>query len=65
MGKFYLRMDQEIQVYFTINPDLVGNEQGLHYGKRYNFYLLFVYFWVHVGLCLIKDSEGLSFIFTF
>ena len=33
MGKFYLRMDQEIQVYFMINPDLVGNKQGLHYGK--------------------------------
>ena len=26
-GKFYLRMDQEIQVYFMINPDLVRNEQ--------------------------------------
>ena len=33
MGKFYLRMDQEMQVYFMINPDLVGNGQGLHYGK--------------------------------
>ena len=34
MGKFYLRMDEEIQVYFMINPDLVGNVQGLYYGKR-------------------------------
>ena len=63
MGKFYLRMDQEIQVYFMINPDLVGNGQGLHSGKR-NTFNFFVYFRVHVGLCLIKELEGLSFIFT-
>ena len=31
MGKFYLRMNQEVPVYFIINPDLVGNGQGLHY----------------------------------
>ena len=57
-GKFYLRMDQEIPVYFMINPDLVGTRQGLHYEKRNTF-------WVHVRLCLIKESEGLSFVFTF
>ena len=39
MGKFYLRMDQEIQVYFMINSDLVGNGRELHYEKRNNFYL--------------------------
>ena len=38
MGKIYLRMDQEIPVYFMINPDLVGNGQGLRYGKRNTFY---------------------------
>ena len=63
-GKFYLRMDQEIQVYFMINPGLVANRKGMHYGKRNSFYV-FVYFWVHVGLHLIKKSEGLSFIFTY
>ena len=57
-------MDKEIQVYFMINPDPVGNEQGLHYGKKKQLFF-YVYFWVHVGLCLIKESEGLSFIFIF
>ena len=33
MRKFYLRMDQEIQVYFMINPELVSSGQGLHYEK--------------------------------
>ena len=28
------RMDQEIQVYFMINPDLVGHGKGLHYEKK-------------------------------
>ena len=36
-------MDQEIQVYFKIHPDL-GNGQGLHYGKRNNFYFLMFIF---------------------
>ena len=31
MGSFYLRIDQEIQVSFMINQDLVDNGQGLHY----------------------------------
>ena len=47
-GKFYLRMDQEKQVYLMINPDLVGNRQGLHYGKRNKFYVftfIFGYKW--------------------
>ena len=57
-------MDQEIQVYFMINPDPVGNEQGLHYGEKKHLFF-YVYFWVHVRLCLIKESEGLSFIFIF
>ena len=47
-----------------INLDQTGNGQGLHYGKRNTFYF-FVYFWVHAGSCLIKESEGLSFIFTY
>ena len=34
MGKFYLRTDQEIVTFFIINPNLGGNGQGLHYGKR-------------------------------
>ena len=34
MGKFYLRTDQEILTFFMINPNLGGNGQGLHYGKR-------------------------------
>ena len=60
MGKYYLRMDQEIQVYFIINPDLVGNGQGLHYRKR-NILGLFL------GSCetLFNESESLPFIFTF
>ena len=61
MGNFYLRMDQETQVYFMINPDLVGNGQRLHYGKRNILYFLNVYFWEHVGFYLIKESESLSF----
>ena len=42
-GKFYLMMDQEIQVYFMTNPDLLGNEQGLPYGTRSTFYFLFIF----------------------
>ena len=38
MGK--LRINKEIQVYFVINRDLVGNEQGMHYGK-----INTVFFW--------------------
>ena len=48
MGRFYLRMDHEIPVYFMINPDLVGIRQGLHYGKRNTFYyVMFIlgYMW--------------------
>ena len=26
-------MDQEMQVYFTINPDIIGNVEGLHCQK--------------------------------
>ena len=62
MEKFYLGMDQEILVYFMINPDLVGNGQGLHYGKRNTvyffclffgdektgFFIFFFYFWLRV-----------------
>ena len=44
MGKFYLRMDQEKKVYFMINPDLVGNGQGLHYGKIKTFYFFIFIF---------------------
>ena len=40
MEKPCLRTDQEIQVYFIINPDLIGNGQGLHYGKRNTVYFL-------------------------
>ena len=34
MGKFYLRTVQEISTFFMINPNLRGNGQELHYGKR-------------------------------
>ena len=44
MGKCYLRMDQEIQVYCIINPELVGNRQWLKYGKRNTFYFFMVIF---------------------
>ena len=47
-AKFYLRMDQEIQVCFMINPDLAGNRQRLYYGKRNSFYcfmFIFGYMW--------------------
>ena len=27
-------MDQEIQVYFMVNPHLLGSGQGLHYGEK-------------------------------
>ena len=50
MGKFYLRIDQEIQVCF-INPDIAGNGQGLHYGRRHTFYFL----------CLFLGSSGVVF----
>ena len=31
-------------VYFMINPDLVGDGQGLHYGKRNTFcYFIFIF----------------------
>ena len=36
-------MDKEIQVYFMINPDPVGNEQGLHYGKKNNYFFMFIF----------------------
>ena len=61
MGKFYLMMNQGIPVYFMINPDLVGNGQVLDYEKRNAFFLFYVYFWVHVGLCLIMELEGYLF----
>ena len=63
MGKPCLGIDQETQVYFMINPDLIGNGQGLHYGKRNTvyflclflgelktglFYFLFFFFWFSV-----------------
>ena len=64
MAKFYLRKDQEVHVYFMINPDLVGNGQGLHYGKISRLFI-YVYFWVHVSFCLINESESLLFIFIF
>ena len=38
MGKFSLRMDQEIRVYFMIDSDIVGNRQGLHYREQKPFY---------------------------
>ena len=34
LGWIDTRMDQEIQVYFMINPDLFGNGKGLHYEKK-------------------------------
>ena len=62
MRKLYLKMDQEIQVYFMINLHLVGNEPGLHYGKR-NTFLMFIfgYKWSYIK----KESECLLFIFKF
>ena len=38
--KFYLSMDQEMQIYFMVNPDLLGNEQGLQYGNAVYFLLI-------------------------
>ena len=52
MGKIYLRMNQEIPVYFMINPDLVGNGQGLRYGKRNTFYYL--------GVCGVVFNNGIG-----
>ena len=46
-GKILFK-DQGIQVCFKINPDLVGNGQGLHYGKINTFYFLMLF----SGLCL-------------
>ena len=54
MGKFYLRMDQEIQVCFTINRYPVGNGRGCIMGKEITFICSCLF---HVGLCLIKESE--------
>ena len=51
MAKFYLRKDQEVHVYFIINPDLIGNGQGLHYGKKIPF----------IYLCLFLGSRGFLF----
>ena len=62
MGKFYFRMDQEIQVYFIINPELAGNGQGLHYRKRNTFYFL----WLFLGSCGVEFNKGIGgFIFYF
>ena len=58
MGKFYLRMDQDIQVYFMINPDLVGNGEGLHCGKEIPFI-----FFVSCGVVFIKGIRGFPFYF--
>ena len=44
IGKFYLMMDQEIQDNFMINPDLLGNGQGLPYGTRSTFYFFMFIF---------------------
>ena len=51
MEKFYLRVNQEIPVYFMINPDLVGNGQELHYGKRNTFYY-FVFLFGYMRGCV-------------
>ena len=51
-------MDQEINGYFMINPDLVGNRQGLK-----NYLLFFhVHFWVH-GVMFNKEIGGFLFYF--
>ena len=57
-------MDQEIQVYFMVNPDLVGNGHGLHYGKRNTFYF-FCLFLVTSGVVVNNGIGGFAFIFTF
>ena len=62
IGKFYLSMDQEIQVYFMTNPDLVGNGEGLHYGKRNTFYFLCLF----LGSCGVVFHKGIgAFAFYF
>ena len=38
-------MDQEMQVNFMINPDLVGDGKGLHYGKKKDCFFFHFYFW--------------------
>lgn len=43
MGKFHLMMNQETRVCFTINPGLVGNGQGLHYGKEIPLIFMFIF----------------------
>ena len=57
-------MDQDIQVYFIINPDLVHNGHGLHYGKRNTFYFFIIIF-DSFRVVFIKGIESLSFIFIF
>ena len=60
--KFYLKMDQEMQVYFMIKPDLFGNGQDLHYGKRSTFY----FFWLFLGSCRVVFKRGIGeFVFYF
>ena len=62
MGKYYLRMSQEIQLYFIINPDLVSNGHGLHYGKGNIFYL----FCLSLGLRgVVFNKEIRGFVFCF
>ena len=62
IGNFCLRMDQQTQVYFMINPDLVGNRQGLQYVKRNTFYFLFLF----LGTCgVVFNKEIGEFVFYF
>ena len=55
-------MDKEIQVYFMINPDPVGNEQGLHYGKKKTIIFLCLF----LGSCGVVFNKGIGgFVFYF
>ena len=56
METFYLRMDQVIQVYFMVNPDLAGNGPGLHHGKINTFYFCMFIF----GTCGVVFNKGIG-----
>ena len=48
-------MDQEMQVSFMINPDPVGNEQGLHYGKK-----PFIFLCLFLGSSAVVFNKGIG-----
>ena len=56
-------MDQKMHVYFMINPDLVGNGQRLHCGKRNAFYF-FMFIFGFIWGCVERKIRRVCFLFS-